>query len=1323
MNNDYSSKDFTSVYEDLLAIVEASTTLWNPRYSTEADPGVVILKAMALLEDKSNYRFDMSRAQAYLDTVSDRTSAYDLLAMLGYVMQGRRAAEGFITVKNTSLQACSIPQFSVVTNPTKEVLFFTKESVSVPGSSSLSVPVQAGTIFQIVKQGISEFTLKDIDEKGRLFLGKTGLAQNGIYLKSSTASTKWIYLDYVLLRETDTYYTVGTSETGEMYIQFPDDFASLVGNDKLTVYATYTSGANSNIAKNVLTTFSDKQKDASEQTELSAILTVSQTEDIYSGQDEETIDHAIQTYYETKDVCSTLVTAQDFTTALRYLLISNVRAFSNVILETPQTQTRRMMTVQQGVSYVQLLRPANLNYNEIKVMPTRYSSDYYQSFKPYLSYSENYDLAKSKLETQIDEKLLNQKALPVDIRIAGYDTNSGQVDSSLQPILAVFTPTIYVYLRDSSLSQQLIAREAIKRYFHTTYNMKNLAPGKLLSESRIAEDIKSLSTNILAVTVIPFEYKISQFSKSYLSSDSAQFDPDTSLVRLQDDTEYSKNWRLSILEDAILAGDVPFFKFRNRQNSYSKTNSLYAALPDAEQVLPIPWGATKYSDEIYFPKGCELRATAILGSDYENKTHTLTADEMVQLRRPVFIQSPGHGWSQGMKWTYTLIGYSSADYLSNHQGRTIYLDLQGDTGITLPVGSKFTPAADFYFEGDLTPYFEEGAVSCDNGKTAFSEGSEYAVQSQLVLKGGHLPLSSFTWEGPTPETSPTYYLLRPDTELPSGSTYVLQEGESLTIRKASSSEEVARYKAGDPILLENVTITRAPSVSAILESALNTISRMEPKTSTISSEYVYFLCLNTTKSTKTLINGEKYTLEEGEFLIYADAGITEYVTLGPGTEIFLSTAKSVSLLSHNNYDISSVLPSDFEPLPTDLGVNFYEITSYVQGDEIKSDKAFSLLFTKTGGVFLPEWGTPNGGARVTAITSEGQKTEYNISANDYSIRHLAILKTTELGYAIHHSTSFQLSGSSLDEKVRLDLSFPDDLSSESSEKRLYSSTAVSGFAGSVLTLNPIKFVAATIPLEEITESPGGSSYYIENLSTVTNSLVTGVRKSVDTEVPSPYDLLISYSGGLVKDVPNVIATFSIPKIDSIALFRLRTLSQSVDSDISFKIFSVSSSKDEKKELVPLYFPERGSANLSYADLVFILPSSSSEGSISIELYTSTSLASFEVVMAIEDISILDASQPFDPQSGVQYNESTLPKQLGGEDEDSEAYAVINRLITISQEAETAGRTPFNWLYYSLDRVSSPLDPISFFISTHPRSDKVFPLYIEDVTKVKFPQRG
>ena len=55
MADNYSQKSFASIYEDLLDFVEKSTTKFNPRNATEADPAVVILKLIAMLEDKHGY--------------------------------------------------------------------------------------------------------------------------------------------------------------------------------------------------------------------------------------------------------------------------------------------------------------------------------------------------------------------------------------------------------------------------------------------------------------------------------------------------------------------------------------------------------------------------------------------------------------------------------------------------------------------------------------------------------------------------------------------------------------------------------------------------------------------------------------------------------------------------------------------------------------------------------------------------------------------------------------------------------------------------------------------------------------------------------------------------------------------------------------------------------------------------------------------------------------------------------------------------------------------------------------------------------------------
>ena len=276
----YSQQDFASTYEELLSIVESSTTKWNPRTSTEADAGVVILKALAFLEDKANYRFDMSLNQAFLDGVSDPQSAYELLKELGYLMKTARAATGQIALQITSKTSWNgttskeVPIFTVFTDATNTLKFFATESRTITpsdadfnASKSYIINVQAGEPFQVSKDGNSYFTLKDVDERGRLYLGKSGLAQNGVFVltrglvyneegKEVEVLVKdWTYLDYAILKPSGYWYMIETSDSGEMYVQFPSNFTELLRDREIVVYATYTDGAASNIPAGMLSKF------------------------------------------------------------------------------------------------------------------------------------------------------------------------------------------------------------------------------------------------------------------------------------------------------------------------------------------------------------------------------------------------------------------------------------------------------------------------------------------------------------------------------------------------------------------------------------------------------------------------------------------------------------------------------------------------------------------------------------------------------------------------------------------------------------------------------------------------------------------------------------------------------------------------------------------------------------------------------------------------------------------------------------------------------------------------------------------------------------
>ena len=205
-----------------------------------------------------------------------------------------------------------------------------------------------------------------------------------------------------------------------------------------------------------------------------------------------------------------------------------------------------------------------------------------------------------------------------------------------------------------------------------------------------------------------------------------------------------------------------------------------------------------------------------------------------------------------------------------------------------------------------------------------------------------------------------------------------------------------------------------------------------------------------------------------------------------------------------------------------------------------------------------------------------------------------------------------------------------------------------------------------------------------------------------------------------------IAEFQVPFTNSVTLFRFRTISLEQDREVKYAIYLQPSSTDQETALSSI-FAEKGGSLFS-ADTVFILPPTSGmeKPTILIKVEVTGGASKLELTAAIEDISMLDPAQPFDSQLGIAFDVSVesslanLPEQLGGSDTRSEAYHLMEKLLELSTPS---AKTPFNWLYYSLDRVSQPLDPQSFFLPAHPRNSKVFPLYVEDASKIKFPQRG
>ena len=102
MNNilKYTSKDYNSIYKDLIDSIPSLTDLWTN--TNDGDPGIVLVKLMSALGDMLSFNLDKQALEYYSPTVTQRKNAAKLFSLIGYHMHWYRSATNTITVTNTT---------------------------------------------------------------------------------------------------------------------------------------------------------------------------------------------------------------------------------------------------------------------------------------------------------------------------------------------------------------------------------------------------------------------------------------------------------------------------------------------------------------------------------------------------------------------------------------------------------------------------------------------------------------------------------------------------------------------------------------------------------------------------------------------------------------------------------------------------------------------------------------------------------------------------------------------------------------------------------------------------------------------------------------------------------------------------------------------------------------------------------------------------------------------------------------------------------------------------------------------------------------------
>ena len=244
---DYTSRDYLSIRDDLLALIPTFAPQWTNR--DPADFGIVLLQMFAYMGDLQSYYIDRAGNEAFISTASKRSSILRHASLLDYQPTQSTPAIVQLTFTNNSNPAASIvvPAKSRVATTTTvsgenaQIIFETNTAITVPGGSAPN-----NTASVIATQG---FTIEN-----EIVTGQATGQPNQVYPLENTSvieDSVSVTIDGVVYEKTQYLidapgttpaFTTVTDADGLTYVQFGDNIGGRIPPLNKTIYATYRVG-------------------------------------------------------------------------------------------------------------------------------------------------------------------------------------------------------------------------------------------------------------------------------------------------------------------------------------------------------------------------------------------------------------------------------------------------------------------------------------------------------------------------------------------------------------------------------------------------------------------------------------------------------------------------------------------------------------------------------------------------------------------------------------------------------------------------------------------------------------------------------------------------------------------------------------------------------------------------------------------------------------------------------------------------------------------------------------------------------------------------
>ena len=283
---DYTSRDYTSIREDLIALIEQFTPEWTNR--DPIDLGMTLVELFSYLGDIINFYTDRAANEGFLATASQRDSLLRIAQMIGYVPTSISAATVNLTFNNASGEAVVVPArtqvatTSVVNGLNTQIVFETDADVTVPaqvdgvdGTADVAATQGVTTVDRVL--GVSSGAPSQVFR-----IPDVGVVISSIEININNVSYNYsaFLLDNTIY---DPVFTTTNDAEGYTYVVFGDGIGGRIPPAASSIYVTYrvSDGSVGNVPAQTLTTIL---------TNVVAGITVYNSSQAVNGADEESSD-------------------------------------------------------------------------------------------------------------------------------------------------------------------------------------------------------------------------------------------------------------------------------------------------------------------------------------------------------------------------------------------------------------------------------------------------------------------------------------------------------------------------------------------------------------------------------------------------------------------------------------------------------------------------------------------------------------------------------------------------------------------------------------------------------------------------------------------------------------------------------------------------------------------------------------------------------------------------------------------------------------------------------------------------------------------------